>query len=258
MENHQNPYRFSEADGDHVWVVEELTNIPVRGSYEALRSELPGWLSLPVAMFLRLRGVVNWPMRPQYAFRFPDTSRLVDFEDIPPEALEELLPMVDDFRDIGFTLSHWESDYSIGARHQVSAFMVDSMEEVLVNVERCHIPDTAPYVTVELNSFPMDDPVIMTVASADDNSDLAAYFMPDFVDYKFFDFDHSLEHVYEVHRARLGGEVTPVTMGNAAMISRNSSNRRLGELLKKGVVRRLSAAEIESVKILKLPDAVGG
>jgi hypothetical protein len=238
------------------YYAEEITAVPFRTLKRCLSGLMPGPLAFAMAAFLRMRGRLNWPLKPMAAVGEIGSEKEVAREALPPEAISRWAPIVEQLGDLGFSpIRYWIAD-TIGEKQQVIALFLDSIGGTIATLEWNRmrgaegIEEKTP---LEFNSYADEDPEFMTGAITNEDLALADMLSLDFVDPLLLPNHLPLKEVYHRHLSRTDGKPIYLMGPEAALLEhRKRSERRFEWAMQQGLVRCLTSDEVSRVSERRL------
>ncbi|MCA9060589.1 MAG: hypothetical protein KDA85_18890, partial [Planctomycetaceae bacterium] len=109
---------YRNTGSSEFYYTEDLTRIPLIGLVKALRMHL--WLpfAVPIAAFIRIRGMLNIPFAVQHATGGVGTSIRISPKQMDPRAIQALSPLLREFNEAGFSPLTCEQADCIGDKQQ--------------------------------------------------------------------------------------------------------------------------------------------
>lgn len=239
------------------YYTEVLDSIPFHMMVELMKRVLPAPVALGVAGFFRLKHVLGFPSKPQYAFGDVSTQSRLPKHEIPGRVLARWAGKMERLHDLGFQECAFAIPDMIGAKESAGALFIDEPGSTLATLEYHRmvgaqgIEEQTP---LEFNSFLIDGSEIMTAMLAEEHLVLANAFPLDFVDQEYLPNTDSIRKVYAHHCERIRQQSERVIPRELAASEQLACNqRRFEAMLSKGVIRKISPREVASVREKQLP-----
>ncbi len=228
---------------------EEPTGLSFDRLYKAMNRELPWPIAYVVALVLRGRGLIGWPLQPMDAFGPVGSEMRISFEQIPPTAMSAWAPVIEQLRDLKFEPIEFAIADMIGQKRKVESLWIDEVGTTLVTLEWMRMPGATGVeenVAVEFNSYGLDDPEITTMwLSPKHMFDFDLFDLP-FVEIEQESSRKPLSDAYQRHLSRITRrDFQYLTDENDVAEHLQRSERRFQALLDQGLLRRISQQEID-------------
>jgi hypothetical protein len=234
------------------YYTEELTAIPFRTLKQGLSSAAPSPLAAVLAAWFRLRGLLHWPLEATCGTGGPETGEVVPREALPPRALSRWAPILEHLGDLGFSALRYTIGDTIGQKQQVVGLFLDEPGTTIATLNWIRMPGAEGPIEktpLEFNSYAADDPEIMTGCLSREELHLADLLRLPFVDPLLLPDTLGIRAVYRRHRTRIAGRAWHhLTLDSALREHRTRNERRFQWTLERGLMRPLTAAEIDRLR----------
>jgi hypothetical protein len=235
---------------------EELTAVPFRVLSRGLAQTLPIPIAYCLAAIFRMRGMVRWYLSPSYGMGQASAARIVAAEELSLRAWSKWAPFLEQLRDLEFKVIAHRLPDVIGAREQCILLLLHSSGTIVATLEWMRVPGVPgpqEEVVLEFNSYGDRDPDILTGCTNPAHLIYADMFKLSFVDSYFMSNQLPIRTLLQAHRQRVGSRVMYCMNCESAQAEHQCrANRRFDWLLNSGLLRQLSAREIEAVRKRKL------
>lgn len=205
-----------------------------------------------MAALLRARGSLGWYLRPSYAMGQASDARIVTAEEIPSKAWGKWAPYLEQLRDLQFNIIAHRIPDIIGAREHCILLLLHSSGTIIATLEWMRSPgaeEPQELATLELNSYGATDPDILTGCTNPENLVYADMLKLNFVDSHFISNQEPVRVLLQLHQQRVGSkDVYRMNSESAQAEHLLRAKRRFEWLLQVGLVRQLTANEVEAVK----------
>lgn len=240
------------------YYAENIDRLPFQMTVRLFKRILPGYIAVPLAISFRVKYWLGMAPLPRYATGPVGSGEIVAFEQLPPRAVAQWAPLLEQFNDLGCEPLVYNIPATIGARESASALLLDPAGTTFATLQwmRMEGKGIVEQSSVELNSFGPSDPEIMTGMVEEEAVMIADVLRLDFVDQKVVSKKVGLQGVYEMHQERIRGRGVSAFSADAATAEYlRRSQRRFEWVLQQGFMRRLSEREIAAIKKLRLPES---
>lgn len=234
------------------YFTEEVTAVPFGVLARALSGTIPAPLAYAIAALFRIRGLLRWPLRPTHAVGGPHSGRDVPRQSLPLAAQTRWAAILQRLEELGFRPLKFTIADIIGPKEHVAGVFLDAPGTTLLTLEWMRMPgaggmeEASPY---EFNSYADDDPEIMTGAVRPQDLPLADMLQLDFVDLEVHSNELAVGQVYQRHLARIEGrKFCPMSPEEALREHERRKERRFRWVLDRGLMRRLSDREVETLR----------
>ena len=234
---------------------EEMTAVPYACMAKGLSATLPSWLAKAIAGWLRLRRLARWNLRTSYGMAETVHARAIERHEVHPEAAAMWAPMFEQLHDLQFRVLQYRLPKLIGLREQLNCILLHESGQSLATLEWQKLaPGSVPesFATLEFNSYPSDDPEVLTAAINPEHLIFSDAFKLPFVDAQFLSNQQPLRKIFSDHQKRTANRSTmPVDPSQALTAHLEHSDRRFAWLLQTGLLRPLSHHEIARCTAMK-------
>jgi hypothetical protein len=238
------------------YYAEEFSSMPLGPMAEIFKRFMPAYIAYSLAAYYRARNRLGIPPRATYGTGPVGSGRYVARNELSPRILSQWAPILEQLHDLGFREVYYRIADAIGAKESVAALFLDKACTTFamlqwLRLQGAKLEEQSP---LEFNSFCIADPEIMTGMVEEEHLVLADALKLDFVDQLVVGKRTGVRKTYQLHLDRIRDRsVTwyPLEIANDEFTKR--SQRRFDSVLQRGFLRRLSAAEIQSVKKCRLP-----
>ena len=249
-----NPYAApsTPANAATTYYAEELTAAPFASMARGLKNILPAPMAYAIAAYFRLRGMLRWPLKAEYAVGGIGSGTEAPREAMPPRALSRWAPILEQLQDLGFQPLQYRIMDVIGAKEQAAAVFLDSAGGTLATLEWIRLRGAGgpeEQTPLEFNSYGADDPEIMTGWIKEEHIAMCDMLRLEFVDIEFHPDTRSIARVYRKHQERVAGRSIFTMTPEAALAEhRKRAERRFNWLVGRGLLRPLRESEIAAVR----------
>ncbi len=164
------------------------------------------WLAKLISSWYRFRHIVGWSLPTNYGMADTSRTRIVQRHEFYPEAAATWAPMLEQLHDLRFQLMQYRLPELIGTREQCSCLLLhDSarLSQRLSGKMRYTASSSEKFATLELNSYPEDDPEVLTAALNPEHLIYSEAFKLSFIDSLYLSNQQPLRKVFANHERRL-------------------------------------------------------
>ena len=156
--------------------------------------------------------------------------------------------MLEQLHDLQFRVLQYRLPKLIGMREQISCILLHESGQSVATLEWQKLaPGSVPesFSTLEFNTYPVDDPEVLTAALNPQHLVFSEAFQLPFVDSAYLSNEQPLRKIFANHEKRLvERSIVPLDQSTAMTVHLRHSERRFAWLLEKGYLRPLSKNEV--------------
>jgi hypothetical protein len=237
------------------YYTEEITAVKFRVLKQCFSAMLPGPLASGMAAWFRLRGILRWPLAATYGIGDVDSKRVVPREGLPARAVSLWAPQLKQLANLGFAPLEYGISDTIGQKQQAIALFLDEPGSTIATLQWIRMEGAegpVEKVPIEFNSYAPEDPDVLTGCVTEEELPLADMLRLPFVNVLVLPDTLPLSAIYRRHVERTAGRSCYRMEGDALQEHRSRQQRRFEWTLQQGLMRPLSAAEVDRVRQLRL------
>jgi hypothetical protein len=237
------------------YYTEDCDKLPFATSVELYQQQLPRWLAVYLAAWLRFRAFIGMPPRPESASRWSPDFEWQTRDEMPAKALSRWAPHLERLQDCGFNICGWSRSDTIGAKEEANAFLLDESGTTLATILwiRMAAKHCIEQTQVSFTSYKNDGGEIVTMALPDDQQLLTGAVVPDYADLLSLAKSTSVVKVYRTHCERPGvADSIAFSSEGVCKHFRQQRIRLFEHSCNIGLIRTLSLREVEYAKRLSV------
>lgn len=229
----------------------EISQVPFRYLCHAIGATMPRPVAWLIAAMIRLGSKVGLRLPPTYGDAFPGEEHLIDPQQLPPQAIARWAPLLEQLRDLGFEPLKTEHVPTVGGKLHYSTVLLDRPGTTMATLEWTRTSMGESFeedVPLELNSYCDQGHDVVTGIVRKRDVPMAEVLQLDFVDMISVENNRPLAQRYREHQERQQGRrILQLTAEEALPVMRQRGEQRFNSLLAQGLLRELTAAEVEKL-----------